>query len=307
MCGSLCASTERFFALRSSFRCHVIARHFTGLTPMLPSDSRTRPSGQSLCAARLQLSVLRLVRESPKFLLSLCLLLPLVVVLLLRTPAPCVDDCNCAHTLQAADVAIPTTRPSLLDASKISPRAQPLGDDEAATTMAHVVVGVMTARRFHRTRCQAQSATWLRRARRVVFFSDAAGPSLSDELQAPLIAHDFVPSSTERIFAGGNWRAVPILAAMARGFFSSKAQAAMRARGEPLPQWAFMVDDDAYVFVPQMLAALSERNPDENHYLGYAFIAAPHLEGTHLSILHLTPSYILHPTSYIPHPTSYYL
>ena len=101
--------------------------------------------------------------------------------------------------------------------------------DDAPTTMAHVVVGVMTARRFHRTRCQAQSATWLRRARRVVFFSDSADGSPSAELQAPLVSHRFAPSPTERIFAGGNWRAVPILRTLARAFFSARAQAATRA------------------------------------------------------------------------------
>ena len=98
-------------------------------------------------------------------------------------------------------------------------------------------------------------------------------------LQAPIMAHRFEPSQSERVFAGGNWRAVPILRALAHGFFSEGAQAIMRARGEPLPRWTVMLDDDAYVFVPQMLAALAHLDADQSHYLGYAFIAAPHLEG----------------------------
>ena len=60
---------------------------------------------------------------------------------------------------------------------------------------------------------------------------------------------------------------------------AAKMQAAMRGRGEPLPEWVFMVDDDSYVFIPQLLATLAGRDPDKPQYLGYAFIAAPHLEG----------------------------
>jgi hypothetical protein len=40
-----------------------------------------------------------------------------------------------------------------------------------------------------------------------------------------------------------------------------------------------MADDDSYAFTPTMLATLAKYNPDQPHYLGYAFIAAPHLEG----------------------------
>lgn len=149
---------------------------------------------------------------------------------------------------------------------------------EMTTSMGGVIVGVMTCRRFHQTRCQAQANTWLRQARRVVFFSDDSDGA-PDELLAPVVSHAFDPSESERVFSGGNWRAVPILRALAERFFSAPAQTLLRSRGEVLPSWIFMVDDDSYVSVPQLLATLAERNPDEPHYLGYAFVAAPHLEG----------------------------
>ena len=154
------------------------------------------------------------------------------------------------------------------------------GDDGGSpTTMSHVVVGLMTCRRFHRTRCRAQGETWVRRARRVVFFTDDSDGGAPAELRAPVVAHAFQPSASERVFAGGNWRAVPILRALAEGFFTPQAQLVMGARGEPCPRWIYFADDDAYAFTPALLAALNARNADEPHYLGYAFIAAPHLEG----------------------------
>ena len=76
----------------------------------------------------------------------------------------------------------------------------------------------------------------LRRARRVVFYSDVADQQTSSELHAPVIAHHFEPSATERIFSGGNWRAVPILRSLSEEFFSSRAEADLRARHEPVPE-----------------------------------------------------------------------
>ena len=72
---------------------------------------------------------------------------------------------------------------------------------------------------------------------------------------------------------------MPILRALAEHFFSAPAQARLAARHEPLPKWIYMADDDSYAFTPTMLATLAKYNPDQPHYLGYAFIAAPHLEG----------------------------
>ena len=245
---------------------------------MLPTDSRS-PGGARghLFTARLQLYALRMAREQPRALALLLLMIVMMIVLLLSRQPVC-EVCRCAPAADAPLV------PSFIPDAQRSTAMRITSPHDAtavgsATTMAHVVVGVMTANRFHRTRCAAQSATWLRRARRVVFFSDTADELASTELQAPLVAHSFEPSPTERIFAGGNWRAVPILRALAEGFFSAHAQAAIRAREEPLPRWTFMVDDDAFVFVPQMLAKIAALDADQPHYLGYAFIAAPHLEG----------------------------
>ena len=66
---------------------------------------------------------------------------------------------------------------------------------------------------------------------------------------------------------------------MAQLFFSAEAQAALAARGEPPPKWAYMADDDSFAFTSELLAELGKRDPDGKHYLGYAFLAAPHLEG----------------------------
>ena len=123
--------------------------------------------------------------------------------------------------------------------------------------------------------------TWLQRARRVVFFSDAADQNAP--MDAPLIGHAFENTPGERIFAGGNWRAVPILRSMAQLFFSAEAQAALAARGEPPPKWAYMADDDSFAFTSELLAELGKRDPDGKHYLGYAFLAAPHVESVVLS------------------------
>ena len=170
-------------------------------------------------------------------------------------------------TLDAHLVRPPTLDAHLIrPAASVSASAAPLHhpqEEAGRLSMAEVVVGIMTCRRFHRTRCRAQSDTWLRRARRVVFFTDFADGA-ADELRAPAIAHAFVPSETERIFSGGNWRAVPILRALAEGFFAPRAQEAMRARSEPVPSWVYMADDDSFAFTPELLATLEKLNPDEH-------------------------------------------
>ena len=43
----------------------------------------------------------------------------------------------------------------------------------------------MTCEKFHATRCRMMTETWLQRARRVVFFSDAADQNAP--MDAPLI------------------------------------------------------------------------------------------------------------------------
>lgn len=153
-----------------------------------------------------------------------------------------------------------------------------------AVTMSDIVVGVMTCDRFLPTRGLALRSTWLHRARRVLFFSDspfsAAGapgpaPSPADyasrmdrdpmggaggaqaAAEAPVLRHAFRPSAHERIFSGGNWRAVPILWAMAETFFSARAQAALQARSEPRPRWAFIADDDSFVVTSELEKTLS--------------------------------------------------
>lgn len=266
---------------------------------MLPGGTHSaRPSGLSLYSARFRLYALRWARERP----TLAVLLLLLFFAFLLSRLQCTNECRCAACGTAAaarslpNVVVAASRPSTSADAVASITHDDADDAATATSMSHIVVGVMTAHRFHRTRCAAQSATWLRRARRVVFFSDAADGAPSDELHAPVVAHRFQPAPTERIFAGGNWRAVPILRTLAERFFSAAAQEAMRARHEPLPRWTFMLDDDAYVFAPQMLAELAALDADEKHYLGYAFIAAPHLEGDdgHHSNHHAPPRVIMH-------------
>ena len=227
-----------------------------------------------MLGARMQLYLLRHARERP---ISLILAVAVLVVLAVRWQCSC---SQCSHAPSYHHQQQPPQRQvavvGAVDGTAFGADAHIVAD--GASSMSNVVVGVMTCQRFHRTRCRAQSDTWLRRARRVVFFSDTSD-GMAETLMTPVVSHAFQPSPTERIFSGGNWRAVPILRALAEAFFSASAQASMSDRGEPLPEWVFMVDDDSYVFVPQLLAALAKRSPDDPHYLGYAFIAAPHLEG----------------------------
>jgi len=96
--------------------------------------------------------------------------------------------------------------------------------------------------------------------------------------------HAFAPSRPgdtvpERIYSGGNWRAVPILRSVAEAFFTADAAARLAAQGEPAAEWAFLADDDSFVITSQLTATLSRYDPSKPHYLGYAFLAAPHLEG----------------------------
>ena len=241
----------------------------------------SRTPSVTLRVARMRLALLRFVREQPHATALVIALSLTVGVLLLQQPNS-VSRCPRCDTLGSGGDAWARRSPRVFG----EPAARPMsalqidaapGPPSMALSMAHVVVGVMTCRRFHRTRCRMQRETWLQRARRVVFFSD--GDDAGAELEAPLVAHAFEPAPTERVFAGGNWRAVPILHAMAEAFFTADAQEVMRGRGEPLPRWAFMCDDDSFTFTSELLATLAKLDPDEPHYLGYAFIAAPHLEG----------------------------
>ena len=258
---------------------------------MLPGAARgERPARPGLFFARMQLYALRWVREQPASLMLVIFAMIAFVIFIIRGEFAGCAPCPGAPLIPPGDIhshaGFPVAAAASSDWSAGPTLARPAAaalatSDEAskaAVTMAHVVVGVMTCSRFHRTRCRAQSETWLRRARRIVFYSDTS-EGASAELQAPVVYHPFEPSATERVFSGGNWRAVPILRSLAEEFFSERAQATFRARGEPLPLWAFMVDDDSYAFIPQLLATCRERDPDQPHYLGYAFIAAPHLEG----------------------------
>lgn len=140
-------------------------------------------------------------------------------------------------------------------------------------TMSDVVVGIMTCDRFLPTRGLALRSTWLKRARRVLFFADApfgvsdhapaAGSTVTGAdaaqaaVEAPLIRHAFQPSERERVFRGGNWRAVPILRAVAEAFFTPEAQAALTVRSEPPPAWAFLADDDSFAVTSELERTLS--------------------------------------------------
>lgn len=222
---------------------------------MLPQTTKATPT-HGLFLARVQLHLLKLVREKPLgcMLVLLLGLSGLPAILLFGCGGDGSLPCPTVRCVQPSSA----TGVRAVDGLAAAPTgALPLpyddGDGGAPLSMADVVVGIMTCRRFHRTRCRAQSDTWLRRARRVVFFTDTSEDGTSEELRAPVIAHEFQPSAAERIFSGGNWRAVPILRALAEHFFSEKAQAAIAARHEPLPKWTYMADDDSYAFTPTML------------------------------------------------------
>ena len=234
-------------------------------TPMLP---------------RARLAFMRALRDTPKFLLVL------VLAVLLLTLSRCYG-CACAASAMTAptpSLAAAAPEPAAsLGSSEAELEPEPTtAEAEAATggqlRLSEVVVGLMTAQRFHGTRCRMQSATWLQRMRRVIFFSDSTAEAV-EELQAPVMAHAFDAAPLERIFTGGNWRALPILREMAQMFFTDEALAGFAARGEPAPRWAWLADDDSFAFHSALLDTLRRYDDNKKQYLGYAFIAAPHLEG----------------------------
>lgn len=243
---------------------------------MLPSKfGPDRGMSLGLRTARIRLSALRIVREQPQLIAFVSTLLLLVIVLFVRL-WPCSQTSSCAQC--SCRSALASSNPDDLRLGDALPQLK-LRDaaESLQLSMAQVVVGVMTARRFHSTRCRMQYETWLRRARRVIFFSD--GPDMAAQLDAPVVAHQFDPSPTERVYSGGNWRALPIMHAIADAFFSEQSQQLLEARDEPLPLWAFMCDDDSFTFTSELLATLARLDANQPHYVGYAFIAAPHLEG----------------------------
>ena len=246
--------------------------------PML-EDEKPTPTAETR-VARAKLSIMRAARDTPKLTLLVLLLLCL---LLAAVSARCVSCPECVAAAGAPAVAplgaleFIGVRGGRRSTAVVRPAPPVPSPARAPLQAAEVAVGVMTCEKFHATRCRMMTETWLQRARRVVFFSDAADQNAP--MDAPLIGHAFENTPGERIFAGGNWRAVPILRSMAQLFFSAEAQAALAARGEPPPKWAYMADDDSFAFTSELLAELGKRDPDGKHYLGYAFLAAPHLEG----------------------------
>ena len=239
---------------------------------------------------RARLAVRNAIRSTPRATATILLLMVTVLVLTLWRCSGC-PEASCRPTAAAARLQTPTPVAAHRSAAAMV-AALPAGESEAERVtaeaeveaaggklqLAEVVVGLMTAQRFHGTRCRMQSATWLQRMRRVIFFTDSTAEA-PEELQAPVLAHAFDAAPLERIFSGGNWRALPILREMAHMFFTDEAQAGFVARGEPPPRWAYMADDDAFAFHSQLLETLREYDSEEPQYLGYAFIAAPHLEG----------------------------
>ena len=97
-------------------------------------------------------------------------------------------------------------------------QGQPSGDQ---LSLSNVVIGIMTCDRYLNTRGMALSRTWLRWTRHLLFFSDS---NSSHALHSPAVFHEFVPGETERVFQGGNWRALPILRTLGRIYFSSDAR-----------------------------------------------------------------------------------
>ena len=77
--------------------------------------------------------------------------------------------------------------------------------------------------------------------------------------------HAFAPTRPgetvpERIYSGGNWRAVPILRSVAEAFFTADAAARLAAQGEPAAEWAFLADDDSFVITSQLTATPPSRD-----------------------------------------------
>lgn len=189
----------------------------------------------------------------------------------------------------AADFAEAAT--AAIDEAAAAAATSPSG--MRALELSDVAVGVLSCRRFLRSRCRTLCDTWLRRFRRVAFFSDRtlgearSGGSahltpkhlyLSTYLSTPLIEHTFVSSDHERILFGGNWRVIPMVRTLTDLYFSASSHSAMVSAGETPPRWALLVDDDAYIFTDALLDALRRHDAEKPYYLGYAFLAAPHLE-----------------------------
>ena len=214
---------------------------------------------------RARLAVRNAIRSTPRATATILLLMVAVLVLTLWRCSGC-PEASCRPTAAVTSLLTPTPvavhRPVAALPAGESGAERVTAEAEVAAAggklqLAEVVVGLMTAQRFHGTRCRMQSATWLQRMRRVIFFTDSTAEA-PEELQAPVLAHAFDAAPLERIFSGGNWRALPILREMAHMFFTDEAQAGFVARGEPPPRWAYMADDDAFAFHSQLLDTLRE-------------------------------------------------
>ena len=214
---------------------------------------------------RARFAVRNAIRSTPRATATILLLMVAVLVLTIWRCSGC-PEASCRPTAAASSLLAPTPfavrRTVAAPAAGESEAERVTAEAEASAAggelqLAEVVVGLMTAQRFHGTRCRMQSATWLQRMRRVIFFTDSTADA-PEELQAPVLAHAFDAAPLERIFSGGNWRALPILREMAHMFFTDEAQARFVARGEPPPRWAYMADDDTFAFHSQLLDTLRE-------------------------------------------------
>ena len=116
-----------------------------------------------------------------------------------------------------------------------------------------VAIGVLTSGRFLETRLGSQQRTWLRQVRHVVFYSE------SEVAHLPTVA--LSPPVGEQLVGGGAWKNFPALMDLHRRFPSHK--------------WIYFCDDDTYVFVDNLLTALSKFNPAQDHYVGLYCTRSP--------------------------------
>lgn len=107
-----------------------------------------------------------------------------------------------------------------------------------------IAFGILTSDRYVDTRLHAQQRTWIRLVRHVVFYSEhSVKPTTMVE-----------PASHEKLVGTGAWKDLPALKDMYQRFAT---------------RWFFLADDDAYVFVSNLVALLDRKYAGPgDHYVG---------------------------------------
>lgn len=127
-----------------------------------------------------------------------------------------------------------------------------------------VAFGVLSCSRYLETRLRAQLRTWLGGLENVLVSSEAEGGG--SDLGVALLVDAALPGPQEQLPETGAPRALALVGALRERF--------------PGARWYFFVDDDTYVYVPNLLRdVLGPRDPREPHYIGWASPVGPGLSG----------------------------